>query len=123
MSKQFLKFALVGLTSTITTYAVLITAVEGFGANAVGASIVGYALGIVVNYLLNYRYTFGSNKKHSIAVPKFLVVMGIGMILNAGIMFAGVNGLAMHYMLAQLAAVALVLLWSFTVNRFWTFAE
>lgn len=123
MKAQILRFAIVGLAATVTTYAVLITAVEGFQVNAVSASVVGYAMGIVVNYVLNRRYTFGSTQKHRTAIPKFLVVMGIGMALNAAIMYAGINWIEMNYLVAQLAAVAVVLTWSFTINRFWTFAD
>jgi putative flippase GtrA len=123
MKNQFLKFALVGATATITTYFVLIVSVEFFGINAVPASIVGYALGVTVNYILNYRFTFSSDQHHHIVLPKFLTVMVVGMIINAAVMYAGINWFGMHYMLAQLLAVAMVFILSFTANRFWTFAD
>jgi putative flippase GtrA len=34
-----------------------------------------------------------------------------------------VNWLGLHYTVAQLAAIAIVLLWSFSANRLWTFAS
>jgi len=43
--------------------------------------------------------------------------------LNAGIMYYAVNRLDIHYLLAQLMAVAVVLVWSFTLNRLWAFAR
>lgn len=123
MKNQFLRFALVGIAATITTYAVLIIGVEGLHVNAVMASVVGYALGLVVNYILNYRYTFGSEQQHHVVIPKFLTVMVIGMFINASVMYAGINWFGFHYMLAQLAAVAVVLMLSFTANRLWAFAD
>lgn len=123
MKNQFLRFALAGTTATVTTYAVLIVGVEGLHINAVTASVAGYVLGIVVNYILNYRYTFGSDQHHHVVIPKFLAVMVVGMFINAGVMYAGINGLGFHYMLAQLVAVAVVLMLSFTANRLWAFAD
>lgn len=123
MRNQFLKFALVGTTATVTTYAVLIVGVEGLNINAVTASIAGYVLGIAVNYILNYRYTFGGVQHHHVVIPKFLAVMLVGMFINAAVMYAGINWLDFHYMLTQLAAVAVVLMWSCTANRLWTFVD
>jgi putative flippase GtrA len=123
LKNQFLRFTLVGTAATVTTYAVLIFGVEGLHINAVGASVAGYILGIAVNYILNYRYTFGSDQHHHVVIPKFLAVMVVGMFMNAAVMFAGINWLGWHYMLAQLAAVAVVLMLSFTANRLWAFAD
>ncbi len=111
------------MAATVTTYAVLIVGVEGLHISAVTASIAGYMLGMVVNYLLNYRYTYGSDQHHHVVIPKFLTVMAVGMFINAALMYVGINWLGLHYLLAQLAAVAVVLMWSFTANRLWTFVD
>jgi putative flippase GtrA len=123
LKNQFLRFALVGSAATLTTYVVLIVGVEGFQVNAVIASVVGYALGIAVNYVLNYRYTFGSDQHHHIVLPRFLLVMFLGMFLNAAIMYSGTKWLGVHYMIAQLCAVAIVFMLSFSANRLWAFAD
>lgn len=101
----------------------MLVGVEGLHINAVTASVAGYLPGLVVNYVLNYRYTFGSDQHHHVVIPKFLAVMMVGMGIYAAVMFAGINWLGIHYMLAQLAAVALVLMLSFTTNRWWAFAD
>jgi putative flippase GtrA len=123
MSTQFLRFIFVGLVATLTTYGVLIAGVELLHVNPVLSSVTGYFLGICVNYVLNYRFTFVSDKKHQVVMPKFLTVMFVGMIMNAVIMWTGITCLKMHYMLAQLTAVALVLIWSYSANRLWAFAD
>jgi putative flippase GtrA len=123
MKKQFLKFALAGTAATLTTYAVLIFLVEGWNWGAVLASIAAYLVGAGVNYLLNYRFTFASTQLHRVAVPRFLAVMAVGLVLNTGIMYYAVNRLNIHYLLAQLMAVAVVLVWSFTLSRLWAFAR
>lgn len=114
---------LVGATATLSTYILLIFFVEVWQMNAVAASVIGYIAGIIVNYSLNHGFTFRSKRAHRVLIPKFLFVMLVGLLLNIGIMFAGVTWLGIHYALAQLAAIAVVLTWSFTANRHWVFTD
>lgn len=95
VTAQFIKFSIAGFIATVATYAVLITLVELWEVDAVLASIVGYVAGTVVNYILNYRFTFRSDQRHHIVVPKFLLVKAIG----------------------------LLLIWSYTAKRLWAFAR
>ena len=118
---QFLRFIMVGATATLTTYLILIFLVEIWRMNVIGASVLGYVAGIAVNYKLNYGFTFRSERQHRILIPKFVVVALTGLLLNTGLMFIGVNLFGIHYVLAQLAAVAVVLIWSFSINRLWVF--
>ena len=123
MQTQFLRFALVGVLATLTTYAVLIVGVEGLHLDAVMASVAGYGLGVIVNYSLNYRFTFNSEQHHHVVLPKFLIVAGSGMIINASVMYAGIKWIGIHYVLAQLVAVMIVFTLSYAANRLWTFAD
>ena len=109
--------------ATLTTYAVLIVGVEGLHLDAVMASVAGYGLGVIVNYSLNYRFTFNSEQHHHVVLPKFLIVAGSGMIINASVMYAGIKWIGIHYVLAQLVAVLIVFTLSFAANRLWTFAD
>jgi len=123
MTSQFAKFVVVGVVATITTYLVLAALVELWRFDPVLASTIGYLAGIVVNYLLNFRFTFQSKQRHIVVMPKYLMVMTIGFLVNAGVMFVAVNSLGVHYAIAQLFAIFVVLVWSFTANRKWAFSE
>ena len=83
----------------------------------------GAVLGALVNYVLNRRYTFRSGKGHREALTKFFVVAGAGLLLNGLIMWLFVDGLGLYYLLAQLLATGLVLVWNFAGNRCWTFND
>ena len=120
---QFFRFALVGLVATATTYAVLVGLVELMHADPVAASVAGYLVGMVVNYLLNYHYTFRSGQRHHVAAPKFVVVLLIGLAINTALMHLGVNRLGLNYMLVQLGAIAVVMTWNYLANRYWSFAD
>jgi putative flippase GtrA len=54
---------------------------------------------------------------------KFATIAALGLALNAAIMAAGTIGLGLHYLLVQVAATAIVLLWNFSGNYLWSFRE
>jgi putative flippase GtrA len=72
------------------------------------------------NYLLNYHFTFESERPHGPAAARFALLAGAGLLLNAIIMHVLV-GAGVHYLIAQVCATAVVLLWNFIGNSLWTF--
>ena len=119
--RKFLTFAAVGLVGTSAHYATLAALVEGFAADPVPASVAGFLVGAMVNYVLNYKLTFHSAKKHREAATKFLTVAGTGLILNAGLMAIFVDLLHIPYFLAQIIVTGFLLFWHYTLNAIWTF--
>jgi putative flippase GtrA len=117
---RFVRFALVGAVATAIQYAILVFLVRGFGVAPTPASSVGFALSAVANYLLNYRFTFRSNRAHGPAAAKFALLAVTGLFVNAAIMHLMV-GARVHYLLAQVCATAVVLFWNFLGNSLWTF--
>lgn len=117
---RFVRFTLVGGVATAIQYALLILLVHGFGMTPTPASSIGFALSAAVNYLLNYRFTFQSDRPHGPAASKFAVLAVAGLLINAAIMHLMV-GAGVYYLLAQVCATALVLFWNFVGNSFWTF--
>ncbi|WP_373974401.1 GtrA family protein [Chitinibacter sp. SCUT-21] len=123
--KQFLTFALVGLCGTGIQYLVLWLGVAWRGDSAaVSASAIGYLLGSVANYLLNYFFTFKDQhgqKSHREAAAKFYTIAGLGWLLNTGLMLLFVDMLAWAHWPAQLLTTAIGLLWNFAGSRWWAF--
>lgn len=118
---QFIRFATVGAIGTIFHYLALYLLVEFSVVGVVLASSMGFVLGAIINYFLNYKFTFDSNKLHVEAMPKFFIVAILGFPINAGVMGLYTHYVPIHYLLAQLQATGLVLVWNFAVNRIWTF--
>jgi putative flippase GtrA len=121
LHQQFIRFAGVGVTSAIGHYGLLILLTQFAAVDAVIASSAGAVLGAAINYSMNYRFTFRSNKRHRESMSKFAVVAAIGLLLNTFFMWVGVHVLAVYYLVSQIATTGLVLLWSFSANRYWTF--
>ena len=119
---QFASFAGVGAVATAVQYLVYVFLVEAARLDAVRASAAGFAAGAVVSYGLSVALVFRGVRRHREAACRFVAVAAVGLGLNSALVLAATRSLGLHYLLAQAAATAAVLLWSFTGNRWWTFA-
>jgi putative flippase GtrA len=118
--RQFLRFCLVGSAGTAVHYSALIAIVNLRGTPVAG-SAVGFVLGALVNYMLNYHYTFYSAKPYPETLLKFFIIACIGLALNTVTMGILIGLLHLHYFISQLLATAGVVLWNFAMNARWTF--
>jgi putative flippase GtrA len=119
--KQFVFYTAVGSIGTCGHYLTLVALVESGLLTAVLASVAGFTVGALINYVLNYWFTFNSNKFHGEAMSKFFTVAILGAIINTTLMHIGVNIIQMYYLVAQIIASGIVLVWNFTINKVWTF--
>lgn len=121
MIGEFARFLGVGGFCTALQYLILIALVSLAAADTAIASSIGFSLSALVNYQLNRRYTFQSQRSHRQAVPRFAVVLGVGLLLTYSLMHTFANGFGLHYLLAQIGTTGVVLIWNFSINRLWTF--
>lgn len=121
--RQFSGFAGIGAIGTAGHYLALIGLVQFLGMSPVSASAVGFMIGALINYLLNYKFLFRSRKRHSESMSKFFAVALAGLVLNALVVSFGINAVYLHYVVAQFFATAIVLVWNFSINRIWTFSD
>lgn len=117
-----LKFAGVGAIATAVQYALLVLGVEVIGVSAVLGSSAGFVIGAVLNYWLNYHFTFRSDRPHWAAAGRFAVTAAVGLGLNALLMALLVHRTAIPYVPCQVITTAVVLGWNFVVNSLWSFA-
>ncbi len=121
MIQSLVRYTMVGAVGTLAHYLVLFTLVERCGVPPAVATAFGFATGAVINYFLNLRFTFQSDRPHREALPRFLTVAAAGMVLNSGIVALGAEVLRLHYMIPQVFATAVVVFLTFCANRVWTF--
>jgi putative flippase GtrA len=117
---RFIRFALVGGVATAIQYAILVVLVRFADLAPPVASTIGFIASAGVNYLLNYRFTFRSDRAHGAAAAKFAVLVFIGMLLNAGLMKLLVSA-GWNYLIAQICVTGVVLVWNYAGNSLWTF--
>ena len=119
--KRFIGFTLVGAVGTIGHYTVLLTLVEILAVEVVTASVGGFVVGALINYTLNRRLVFRSQRAHGEALPRFFAVAGVGLVGNALLMGLLTYRMEIPYLIAQIATTAILLVWHFSANALWTF--
>jgi len=121
--RRFVGFAAVGLVGTAAHYVLLVTLVEGLGADPVVGSVAGFCLGALVNYAMSHRYVFRSDRAHHEALPRFFAVAASGLLWNTALMSLLTHRLGWPYLLAQILTTGLLVVWHYVVNALWTFRE
>jgi putative flippase GtrA len=119
--RQFSSFVVVGFIATGVHYAFLIFLVEIAGLPPVPAALIGYGAGGTVSYCLNRRHVFRSNLSHQAAVSRFTLVAAVGFGLTYLFMSLLVDRVGIPYLPAQIITTGIVMLWSFTAHKIWTF--
>lgn len=126
--RQFLQFAAVGLSGTAVQYlSIQVAVTQQISAMqqspVVTGSAIGYLLGSVVNYILNYFLTFGSGKSHVEAISKYFSVLAVGWCINFGLMKLLADHWGIWHWYAQVFTTGLVLCWNFAGSKLWAFKE
>lgn len=116
---QFLRFFMVGASSALVQFSILIGLVEFFSIQPIVASTLGYLGGALINYLLNHYFTFKSSLPHRQALLRFTINSLFGLFLN----FVMMTFLLRHYpyVLSQILTSIVILVWNFLIHRYWTF--
>lgn len=100
----------------------LIVLVELFTVNPTVASAVGFCVAIVVNYNLQYRWTFRTTGPHAATFTKYLLVTLTMLGVNTAFFWTGNVLLGWNYILVQILTILMVLPGNYIVNRNYTFA-
>lgn len=121
---QFLKFGVVGLLGTVIDFLFTWLCKEKLKWNKFLANSIGFMLAATSNYILNRIWTFESdNPEVGREYFSFFIVSVIGLGLNNLILYLLHEKGKMNFYLAKAFAIALVTLWNFVANYFFTFHQ
>lgn len=121
-SKQFLRYLVAGGSALGLHFLLMTLLIETGSSGEVAASAAGFLAGCLLNYTLQYHYTFTSNVDHQSAVLRYTVVTLAMLVLNLLIFKALLTLVGTGWVLAQLIASGIVFLGNFVINRRFTFA-
>jgi putative flippase GtrA len=119
--RRLFRYGIAGGCSAATHLVTLFLLVELFIVRPVVASTVGFVASIFVSYTLQRRWVFASSVANHVALPRFVLVTGVGLALNASVVFVGTEVLHGHYGVVQVVALMLVPLSNYLLNSLWTF--
>ncbi|HRF45765.1 MAG TPA: GtrA family protein [Candidatus Competibacteraceae bacterium] len=120
-ANQFLRFAIIGGTATVTHIITALALNEILGLPALTANFLAFTTAVLVSYWGNHSWTFSRQGQHDHYLPRFVVVALTGMVLNQIIVYTMVDLGHWSYRLALAIVVFMVPLITFTLNRLWVF--
>lgn len=122
---QFMKFGVVGVIAFVIDYGLLALLTELFGINYLVSATISFTASVVFNYVASMRYVFthkeGMSRRREFVI--FVVLSVIGLLINNGCMWAGVELLGVHYLLTKIVATAIVMIWNFVTRKIFLDAE
>lgn len=120
--RQFVKFGLVGISSTIIDWGVFYLLNLIFGVYYLTAKVLSFSVAVINSFIWNRRWTFRSqNPNHSEEFVKFLIIALIGLSINALIMYLAVSIFHTRKIVGLVFATGITTFWNFLANKFYTF--
>lgn len=123
MVDQLWRFFLTGGLATGLQYLVLGIGTSFLEWSAAVSSGIGYLVGSVVSYLMNYFFTFASNSPHVQAAARFYLMVAIGWTINTVVMALLADWAGWNKWVSQLLATGFALVWNFIASRIWVFKK
>jgi len=116
---ELVRYALSGSTAVGVMMLTLAFLVEIVGVPKVTASMASLTLAVMLNYFLQYYFTFRDSHGHAKALWRFLVVTSLTMGMNY-VLFSFLAD-RIHYGAAQMITLLIIFLVNFVINRAFTF--
>lgn len=117
---QILKFGVVGGIAFVIDYSLLFMLTEFLHIHYLASGMVSFSASVIFNYILSIIWVFEVKKKRDEKKEfvVFIVLSIIGLGINQLIMWVLVDGLKLYYMLAKVAATAIVMVYNFITRKF-----
>jgi putative flippase GtrA len=116
LKRQLMRFAMVGVIGTAAHYGILLVAVELLRLSPVIGAGAGFFTGLIASYVLNRAWTFDRRPEFKRGLVTYSIVCIIGFGINVSIVALAV-ALGVHYMIGQVIATPIAMLWNFLGSR------
>lgn len=118
--RQFTKFVLVGVLSTIISFILYVLFLR-LGLHYLTASAIAFGIATLNGYTWNRIWTYraGGYRHHQLA--KFAIIQAVGLAVNLSVLYLAVEFIHLHKLLAWLIANGCAVPAAFIGNKFWTF--
>lgn len=115
------RFIIIGGLATLVHYVAALTAYGVFNVPPLWANFIAFIIAFNVTYLGHYFWVFKSENSHRSSLPKSLSVSLTGLMLSQLIVWGLTEKLDFPFHFTLIAAVTLVPIVTFSLNRFWVF--
>lgn len=122
--KTFLKYCVGGGTGLIVDFSLLYLLTDLMGTWYLLSATISFIISALVNYLIQYYWTFKSKRKKFLTqLSTFLIIAIFGLVINNTVIYLMVEKLFIHYLLAKIIAAVIVTFWNFVLNYKITFKK
>jgi len=117
------RYVVSGGTAAVVHFLVLTALVELFGVNPTLATSIGFVLASIVNYTLQYHWTFDADGPHHVMFTRYASVTAVTLSINAGLFWTFTNIFDIHYLIAQVISTGLMVIVNYLINKHFTFVS
>jgi putative flippase GtrA len=121
LTGYLLRFATVGVLNTLLGYAVIFLCMYVLGQGAVTSNVIGYAVGLLVSFVLNRIFTFRSTSAALPEALRFLAIFVLAYLANLGVLMILIGQLHVHEGLSQVLAGVVYFVLSFALSKYYVF--
>jgi len=115
------RFIIIGGLATIVHYVTALGGYHLFGLSPLWANFMAFCVAFNVTYIGNYFWVFEADTDHKKSLVKSLVVSLTGLALSQFIVWVLTEKAGAPFHITLIAAVMLVPMVTFSLNRFWVF--
>ena len=121
-ARYLLGYLICGGCATILDFSVFLLLTDVFEVWYFHANFISYPLGLLTNFTLNKIFNFRNQYKGYIRQFLSFALIGLlGLSINQWILYSLVESYGLFPLLAKAIALAAVVLWNFSANRYFTF--
>ena len=117
------RYLVSGGTAALCHFTVLIVLVEFASFNPTLASMLGFCLAVLVNYTLQFHWTFELSGPHGRILTRYVITTFAMLGVNTVIFWLLNEKLSIMYVLAQVIATGVVTIMNFLINKHFIFVE
>ncbi|MBP6977290.1 MAG: GtrA family protein [Bacteroidales bacterium] len=119
---KFIKFGVVGVSGIAVDFGITYLCKEILKIQKYVSNAIGFTTAASTNYILNRIWTFESTDPAIfLQYSKFLMISLIGLGINTLVLWILVSKYHGRFYVSKLFAVAVVMIWNFLANYFFTF--
>lgn len=120
---QFIRFLCVGVVNTLTGLAVIYACKWWLQFGDVAANATGYAVGLVVSFTLNSRWTFRYDGPRGRAIAGFAAVAAVAYAANLATVMLCIHAFGIDGYIAQAIGVPAYTITSYLANKHFVFTS
>jgi len=123
VGKQFIRFVIIGFVSSIFYYLVYATLYIFFQFHYLISATIGYILGVGLGFILNFQYSFSTQRKIHRTMINYFSVYFVSLIINLILLRIMVENLFMDPLISDLILLPIIGLMNFFGIKFIAFGD